>query len=302
MRLTKSELSFLAKIFPQTNALSLFSSIEVPLNGDEQKGLEKKGVLIGEKLTEDAHKLLDVVANPLRCTRTILKDGDYLIEKYSYKEGDNFTLAENDGSEILFSPLEQLDEALFQLSQWVGMSDLKTFDIETVLTSDELLVLLAMVDIRRANVLLSYLGRDEKSDITFAQIRRQLDKPEPNSLIRILIGNYNYTIPKIEDTKGILDQLITKKIVAFNTGYSLLHQYDEFAKKFNIIQTVVMLETFNLTEKDEIAGAGVLCICAGMREIVSIVFKEGAAGIASISGRQLLKMLENFLSCPDVHV
>lgn len=300
MRLTKKELSFLAKTFSTSNPLSLFSSIKAPLQGDEQNTLEKKGVLAGGKPTQEAHKLLGTVANPRRCTRLVLKDGSYFIEKYAYKADEGFALAENSGGEIIFSPLQKLDEAMFQLSQWVGMSDLKTFDLGTILPSGELLVLLAMVDIRRANVLLSYLGREAKSEISFAQIRQQLDKPEPGSLTRILTGNYNYSVPKIEDTKGILDQLTTKKIVAFNAGYSLLGQYEEFAKSFLIPQSVVMLETFNLTEKNEIAGAGVLCVCAGMREIVSIVFREGEAEIASISGRQLLKMMENFLNCPDV--
>ncbi|WP_276661713.1 hypothetical protein [Syntrophomonas wolfei] len=61
-----------------------------------------------------------------------------------------------------------------------------------------------------------------------------------------------------------------------------------------------MLETFNHTEGQELAGAGVLCLWAGMREIVSLVFQEEATEITSISGRQLLKMMEDFLNCPDV--
>jgi len=300
MRLTKRELTFLAKTFPQTNTLSLFSNIDAPLQGDEQKTLEEKGVLAGGQQTQEANNLLIAMANPQRCTRIVLKDGTYLIEKYTYKVGESLTLAENSGGEIILSSQQKLDEALFQFSQWVGMSDLKTFNMGTVLTSSELLVLLAMVDIRRKNVLMSYLDIEVKSFISFGQIRKQLDKPEPNSLTRILAGNYNYSIPKIEDTKGILDQLAAKKIVAFSTGYSLIDQYEEFAKNFLIPQTVVMLETFNLTEKTEIAGAGVLCVCAGMREIMSIVFREGVAEIASISGRQLLKMIENFMNCPDV--
>lgn len=300
MRLNKKEMSFLAKIFFNSNPLSLFSGTDNQLKGDEQNTLEKKGVLVGGKLTPEAIKLLSTAGNPQCCTRLVLKDGAYFIEKYAYKSGDAYTLAENDAGEVQLSPQGKLDEALFQLSQWIGMSDLKTFDLKTVLLGSELLVLLAMVDIRRANELLSYLGKETKKEISFAQIRQQLDQPDRGSLTRILTGNYNYSVPKIEDTKGILDQLITKKIAVFNEGYSLLGPYEELAEKFLIPQTVVMLETFNLTENNEIVGAGVLCVCAGMREIVSIVFREGAVELASISGRQLLKMMEDFLNCPDV--
>ncbi|MGE4272783.1 MAG: hypothetical protein ACRKFN_13660 [Desulfitobacterium sp.] len=300
MRLNKKEMSFLAKTFSDSNPLGLFSGIDIQLKGDEQNTLEKKGVLAGEKPTPEAAKLLSAAGNPQRCTRLVLKDGAYFIEKYAYKSGDAYALAENDGGEVLLSPQEKLDESLFQLSQWIGMSDLRTFDLNTVLSGDELVVLLAMVDIRRTNVLLTYLGRETKKEISFAQIRQQLDQPERGSLTRILTGNYNYSVPKTEDTKAILDQLTTKKIVDFNEGYSLLGPYEELAEKFLVPQTVVMLETFNQTEKKEIVGAGVLCVCAGMREMISLVFREGAVELASISGRQLLRMMEDFLNCPDV--
>lgn len=302
MRLNKKEMSFLARTFSNSNPLSLFSSSDtaLELKGDEGNTLEEKGFLAGGKLTQEAGKLLSAAENPQRCTRLVLKDGSYFIEKYAYKSGDSYTLVENDGGEILLSPHEKLEEALFQLSQWTGISDLKTFDIKTVLSGDELLVLLSIVDIRRANVLLTYLGRETNKEISLEQIRKQLDQPEPGSLTRILTGNYNYSLPKSEDTEAILGQLATKKIVINNGGYSLVDSYEEFAEKFLIPQTVVMLESFNLTEKNEIVGAGVLCICGGMREIVSIVFKEGAVEFASISGRQLLKMMEDFLNCPNV--
>jgi len=172
--------------------------------------------------------------------------------------------------------------------------------MEVTLPNDELLVFLAMADIRRENELLSYLGKETGNTISFTQIRGQLEKPKPGSLTSILTGHYNYSIPEAEDTKKILDRLTAKKITAFHTGYSFADSYEEFARNFLIPQAVVMLETFNLTEKNEVAGAGVLCIWAGMREIISIVFREDAVQIASISGRQLLKMMEDFLNCPDV--
>ncbi|MEM5770372.1 MAG: hypothetical protein AAGU32_19110, partial [Bacillota bacterium] len=155
MRLTKSELSYLGNKYKTTNPLALFSNIDTPLLGDEEKALEEKEVLKGGKSTQAAHKLLSTVADPRRCTRLVLKDGDYFIEKYAYKAGENYALAENDGGEVLLFPQQQLDEALFQLSQWVGMSDLKAFDLETILSNDETVVLLAMADIRRANELRS---------------------------------------------------------------------------------------------------------------------------------------------------
>lgn len=300
MRLTKKEVSYLGKIYQSTNPLALFSSVKETLRGDEEKTLEEKGVLKRGTPTQEARKLLGTAAEPQKCTRLVLKDGVYFIEKYAYKSKDGYVLAENDGGDVVFSQQQQLDEILFQLSQWVGISDFKTFDLEEALSNDELLVFLAMTDIRRENELLSYLGTEAENTISFARIRGQLENPRKGSLTSILTGHYNFTAPKAEDTKKILEKLTARKLTDFHSGYSLVGPYEEFAKNFLIPQAIVMLETFNLTEKKEILGAGVLCVWAGMREIISLVFREGEVELASISGRQLLQMMEDFLSCPDV--
>lgn len=305
MRLTKSELSFLSKVYKNSNPLSLFSGEGAVLQGNEEKLLEEKDILKGGRPVAEAHKLLSTAADPQRCTRLVLKDGEYFVEKYAYKTNEDYVLVENDGGELVFSSGEQLEEVLFQLSQWVGISDFKTLDINTALSNDELIVFLSMADIRREKELMSYLGQNVESRIPFSRIREQLEKPRPGSLTSILTGHYKYSIPDIENTKKILDRLIIAEIIGFQAGedqvgYFLVGAYEEFAEKFLIPQALVMLETFNHIEDKELAGAGVLCVWAGMREIISLAFREGATEIASISGRQLLKMMEEFLGCPDV--
>jgi hypothetical protein len=300
MRLTKNELSYLGKIYQGTNPLALFSSIKETLHGDEEKTLEAKGVLKGGKPAEEAHKLLNIAAEPQKCTRLVLKDGVYFIEKYAYKTKDGHVFAENDGGDVIFSQEKQMDEILFQLSQWTGASDCKTFDLEMTVSNHELPVLFAVADLRRETELLSYLGKETENMISLGRIREQLQNPVKGSLTSILTGHYDFPVPNEEETVKILESLTAKKIAAFNAGYTLVGPYEEFARSFLIPQSIVLLETFHLTEKKEILGAGVLCIWAGMREILSLVFREGEVEIASISGRQLLKMMEDFLNCPDV--
>lgn len=305
MRLTKNELSFLSKMYENANPLNLFSSAGASLQGDEEKLLEQKGILKGGKPTPEAENMFRLAADPQRCTRLVLKDGAYLVEKYAYRTEKDYVLVENDGGEVLFSSMAKMDEVLFQLSQWVGVSDFKTFDLNETLSNDELILFLAMVDIRREKELMSYLGQETEPDIPFTRIREQLESPRPGSMTRILTGNYNYSAPSTGDTKAVLDRLIAANIAEFHAGkpqagYSFVGPFEEFAGKFLIPQVVIMLETFNHTEGPELAGAGVLCLWAGMREIVSLVFREGATEITSISGRQLLKMMEDFLNCPDV--
>jgi hypothetical protein len=61
-----------------------------------------------------------------------------------------------------------------------------------------------------------------------------------------------------------------------------------------------MLETFNMDDKEIIATAGVLCISAGIHDVVSFIFMEGEIQITSITGSYMLRIIENFLNCPDV--
>ncbi len=300
MRFNKKDLSFLAKYYPGNNPISLLSGMNLPLLGDEEKELEGKGVLIDGSLTPEGKKLVDIVASPQRCTRLVLKDGSYYIEKYSYKLNDEYALVENEDGEIILSSIEKIDDAIFQLSRWTGISDLKSFDLNVTLQNNELLLFLAIVDIKRINTLLSYLGKKDLREISKDQLQKQLANPEKGGLTSILTGNYQFIVPEEKDIPSILEGLVNKGVLFYKSEYSLLGQYEEFAKNFLIPQTVVMLETFNLLNNNEIAGAGILTIGAGMREIITIIFKEGNVEVASLSGRQHLKMIEDFLYCPEI--
>jgi hypothetical protein len=297
MRLTLSEVSFLAKSFPNTNQLSLFANIKVPVQGTEQKNLEEKGVFRDGRLTEAWQDQFAAVAAPQRCTRFILRNGPYLIEKYAYRSDAGYALAENDGGDIEFTAPESLEGVLAQVSRWIGRSDLKSFDIEIQLKNGAALVLLALIDIGRQNTLEAYLGRETKEPVLFSQLRAQLEKPAPNSLVTLLVKNYGYPVPEIEDTKELLDGLVARKIVSFDRGYTLAPEYGAVASNFLIPQTIVLLEAFDLDENSELSGMSMLCVCAGIKEIVSFVLAEGQMEIVSISGWQMLKIVEDFLGC-----
>lgn len=204
MRFNKKDLSFLAKYYPGNNPISLLSGMNLPLLGDEEKELEGKGVLIDGSLTPEGKKLVDIVASPQRCTRLVLKDGSYYIEKYSYKLNDEYALVENEDGEIILSSIEKIDDAIFQLSRWTGISDLKSFDLNVTLQNNELLLFLAIVDIKRINTLLSYLGKKDLREISKDQLQKQLANPEKGGLTSILTGNYQFIVPEEKDIPSIL--------------------------------------------------------------------------------------------------
>lgn len=306
MRLIRSEMSYLSKFYENTNPLNLFTSGEIALQGNEEERLEQKSVLEGGKLLPAADELFRPAADPERCSRIMLREGDYLVEKYAYKNGEGHVLVENYSGDIVFSPVGNMEQVKFQLSQWVGLSNFISFELNANLPNDELIVFMAIADIRREKELQGYLGQETEEEIPFAEIRQQLEAPKPGNIAGILINSYKFPVPEIGDTKRILDRLAAAKIVDFRkgktqAGYVLLGQYEDFAKRFLIPQTIVMLETFNLGEGKEIFGVGMLCLWAGMREIITLKLGEGSTEITSVSGFQLLEIMEDFLNCPDVH-
>jgi len=301
MKLTTSEVAFLAKYFDKISTISLFANIGETLNGTEEKSLTEKGILKDGKLVSEANEILGIIAHAKNCTRLILRDSFFVVEKYTYKVEDKIVLTENEDGNFLFSLPDNLDSTISELSEFVGKSKIRSSNIETLFTSEEMLTLLAIVDIYRKNALLNYVGQgDTKEEIPFIEIAKHLLSPSKNSLLQMISNNYKYSIPLAEKILDILENLIKKGCVVYRNGYTLTREYAIFAKGFLIPETVVMIETFSLSENDEVMVSGALCVCAGIRDIISFIFDEDEIEIASISGSQLLQLIENFLKCPDI--
>ena len=181
------------------------------------------------------------------------------------------------------------------------MSMLKTVNIEVLLTKEETLVLLAMVDIYRKNALLAYAGQTTPpAAVWIKDILGQLKTPTQNSLVQMLKHNYRYPEPPAAKTQGLLDSLIAKGCVDFQDGYSLTGEYDVFANNFLIPDTILMLEVFNINQNNEVVVAGGLGVCAGIRDIAFFIFGDEVIELSAVSGRQMLQMTEKFIGCPDI--
>ncbi|KJS21670.1 MAG: hypothetical protein VR72_09235 [Clostridiaceae bacterium BRH_c20a] len=301
MKLTTREIAFLAKDFPKKTDISLFANINEPLDGSEERNLTDKGIYKDGKLTGEAKKILEIVANAKRCTRLILRDGLIYVEKYTYKVDDKIVMAENDAGEMVFSIPDNFNKTIYEVSEFIGMSKIKTADIEILLSADEMLVILAMVDIYRKKVLLTYQGQGISGEtITLADISKQLEKPAPNSLVQMLKKNYKYTEPEEGKVKEIMESLIAKECAISEDGYVLTSEYAIFAKNFLIPETIIMIENFNLNKNNEMVVAGGLGVCAGIKDNLTFIFGINEIELTSASGFQMLQMIENFLKCPEI--
>ena len=301
MKLTTKEISFIAKDFDKKSQVSLFANVQEAVSGAEEKSLTAKGIYKDGKLTKKAREILEIVASAKKCTRLILKDSFIFIEKYTYKANNKLALVENDGGDMIFSMTDNLPKTVEQISEFTGKSIFKSSGVEILLSADELLIFLAMIDIYRRNAMLAYVGHGvEKAVVSLNEIMKQINDPSPNSLVKLFKQNYNYPIPQVENAKVILKKLTRKDFVTFNNGYELISDYAVFAKSFLVPETIIMIDTFNVNEKDEVIVAGGICITAGLRNIASFIMGNDGIDMSSLSGSQLLQMVENFLKCPDI--
>lgn len=300
MKLTTSEITFLAGQFSEKTPISLFSSINAAPSGMEEKSLKEKGVLTENGLSQEAAGILQTVAGAARCARVVLRDNFSILEKYTYRKDDKLVLVENDGGEMLFSSPENLSNTIAEYSEYTGMSTIRTTGIQALLPQDEFLVLLAVFDLYRRDSLLSYMGQEVQTEISESVIIRQLEVPMPNSLVQMLKKNYGCAVPKPSSMPSILDKIRQAGCITADQNVSLSAEFAAFAGSFLIPECTAVMEVLNLTSANEIVSTSALAVCAGVKDIASFLFASEGIELSAVSGMQLLKMMENFLVCPDI--
>lgn len=300
MKLNKREIGFLAKEFPGANQLSLFSNIKIDLDGSEKNSLEGKGALKGGKIAEEWAEAFEIIRTPKTCSRIVLKDNEMLVEKYAYKKKDKIVLVENEQGEMIISSPENFDETIMELAEFTGMSNVRASEVEALLPIEEVLVLLGITDIYRNNFLKDFLGEETKKEISLLDIQKQMEEPSKNSLLKMLTNNYPLVSPKADQIETVLGKLIKKEIVINQDGYQLHPEFQLLSRSILIPQTLVILEAFQQDEQGEIITAGALCISAGIKDSISFVFAGDEIEVSSITGSFLLKIIENFLNCPEL--
>lgn len=300
MKLTTKEIAYIAKEFDDITDISLFANINETLEGSEARSLVEKGIYKDGKLTEQAEEILEIVAKADNSSRLLLRDNFFIIEKYTYRVNEKMVLAENDGGEFSFSLINNFDALKDGLAQFVGNSLIKTTEIEVLLSADELMVLLALVDIYRHKALLAYTEQAVSSLISLGDITKQLNEPTANSLVQMLKKNYNFSGPEEKASKVILDKIAEKQCVSTTNGYALTDNYALFANNFLIPESIILIESFAINKDSEVLTSGVLFVSAGIKDIGLFIFGEDLIEFSTVSGGQMLQLVENFLRCPDL--
>jgi hypothetical protein len=301
MRLTKEEITYLAEAFPEKNGLSLFYNISEALAGTEHQSLVKKGIIQGDGYDPQALEILMGLANPEICSRLRIQNKYFLMEKYAYRNQKKMLMAENSNGELLIKSPVNLNEVIDSLAQLFGNSKIKTTEFSRMLVKDELMVLLAIIDYYRKNILKSYLDDCEAvRSFSETDIFDEFDKPFTDGLVTLLKTNYDFAVPQKEKVTEILTALINEGCIVKDDGYALAEDYLMFAGNFLIPETVVSFETLQEAPDNQLAVAGGLCVTAGIHDILAFVFNGDTIEVTTLNGSQLLTMLAEVLSCPDL--
>jgi hypothetical protein len=301
MNLTAKEIAFLSPSFTQTTPLSLFSNIKVETDGTEYDKLVQKGIIKNGGYDPQALEILLQIASPKRCARLVTKNAFFILEKYTYWNDGKLVLAENKGGEFVFSKITDFHDLSIGLSEIFSMSSIKTTEVSIVLPDEEMMVLLAVMDIYRKNTLMDYSGDIKPvQSVSLKEIQEEAAKGFKNGLVKILTNNYTYRMPEQKDIPVLLEKLAAKKCLTMDNGYRLTTDYELLAKNFLIPDTVVQYDALEVMPNGDVPLDGGLSVTAGIHDIITFAFTKDTIGLYSFSAFQMLTAIEKTLSCPKL--
>jgi hypothetical protein len=302
MQLTVQEITYLAREFPQQSVLGLFHNLNQTPAGSEADHLARKGILVEGRLSPEAKASLSIAANPTRASRLIVRNPFITMEKYTYWSDGNLILAENSAGDLELSSGEELTRAVLDLAELVGLSKLKSSDLEIQLDSATFYVLLALVDLFRNQALQVCSGLPASSGIvSIEQVQQQLESPVENSLVSILAAFSSYSITPPDKVLESLQVLKARNIaLTEGGGWTLSDDYLHFARNFLVPDKMVQVETFHIVADEQMVLAGVLGLSAGINDVALLVFDGDLIELSTPSAFQLLRIVQNFMECPDL--
>lgn len=302
MKITVNELTRLAGFFPEATEISLFRNVSGTPDGSEDGSLEEKGVLTGGELSPQAREIFSVVAGAGRCSRMVMRDGLMVVEKYTYRLGDSLVVAENEQGELKFSAPSNLNRVLKGISQFTGLSDLKTSALEVLLSLEELLCYLGCCDLTRRDTLRAAAGDKELDGrFTLEELEEELKNPLETGLLRLTMANYGWSLPEGAEVKNLLEGLLVRSMLEYGEGkYSLQDEYYLFAARFLIPQLVAVLEAFDTQPDGSTLMGQALVISAGLRDSACLIPGDEGVEFSTLSAGQIITLCESFMNCPEL--
>lgn len=287
MKLSLKEIGMLKKKYKNENPLNICSGV---------REFEE----IYEVKPEDM-LFLDIITSPEKVSRVVLQENGLVVEKYGYVKNDVHIIAENKDNIFVFNNIEKrIDVSIAEISEFIGMSELRKTNISVVMdNSEEVLLLMALIDIYREKNMLMLCGQNVELSVIFGEIRNHLENPLDSSMVALFKKNYEYVEPAISDTKNLLNKFIEKGIVIFDKKYKLTDNYEMLALTFlspDIVLTAEMLEL----ENNNIVSNNMLYISSGIKSNLLFVFGNDGIEISTVSSLEMLNIIRKLFYCPKI--
>lgn len=300
MILTPNEISYLSASFKGQNPLSLFTNITKTPEGNEYKTLSDKGIIVNNAYEAKALDLLMLLTKPEKCSRLIIQNPFCVVEKYTYKIGSRLILAENNNGTFEISEPGDLTQLILSVSEFVSMSKIKTTDITELFSPDELIVLLAVIDIYRKRALGGYIGEGKHEiKLTEEEISAELADGFVNGLAKSVINNYKLKRLEIGTLGGLIASLVKKGCLKAGAEIELTPVWAVFAKNFLIPETMLLYEMFELDADGKMMAESTLAITAGIHDIFSLTFDRETFKFETLAAAELIRAVEATLECPS---
>ena len=303
MEFTTEQLMQVKELFPQANAISLLTTMAFSQENEEtaQAPLEIEGVISGGALSDEAARLLDVLAHPEGGFQYELEDPFAYLSLMTYRKGDQIVEVQQAGDRFQIGWLEETGPLIRDISRLTGFSDQSICQIDAALTGTQTAVLLALWDLQRVSAIRSFIGEGSMESVfTPEQIRNALDSPVGGSLLALVRSRYPGEIAMPEDLGAVLDALNSEGVVERDgRGWSLVDDYALFGITFLMPEFTGSLDLLQLEEEKELIHIPVMYVSAGMRNNLLLSFGP-KVGINTVPARQYLKQVEAFLLCPPL--
>ena len=295
MKLSNNEMKFLAPALGELSVLSPFATTGGEVTGGESETLAKKGVLAGGQYSGDALVLLPLLAKAEKAACVNLRSRLFRMERYTYLCGGRLIAAvstEDDDAE--FVEIGDAEDLAFPYISFVGASDIFTSSVRMELSPAEMLVLTAIIDLYRKDGLLRYAGADQaiKSSFSRGEILSEIAGDYPNGIASVLRRNLNIPRPDESETEAAVKTLVSKGI--FSEPGELAFEYEYLARLFLTFEFEAKIDRYDL-DGDTLTVAQMLCVGAGLREILAFLWGEGKITVMTISGRHLLGIIRDTL-------
>lgn len=310
MNITAKELAYIGKWYEGLSPISLLNPLTVGEEGSELFSLMEKEIIQEDEIARAYRPLVDILANARQSTKLSVKDRFGEMEIYTCRSEKGLVKVSYEAQGMEVSAENTFHSVIEALKEMVGSASVKGTAIDEVFSHGELLVLFAFLDIYRELGLKSYLGDEiDVRGLTAYEVFNGLKKEAGNPLTGLLSTHLQIPVPEMWTFSDLLEKLIEKGCLTKgadvadenqSSTYELTDAYAKLASSFLIPETLIALEQLGYNDEGQLIRGYSLCIGAGHRDLLIIALGEEDAELATISGAELLLLIENMLSCPSL--